>query len=434
MGNPTITCSVRDINETTKKLTGNDQILIRNWSIAKATMSAKAYDGASIDMDLCLIKNGTKTAFGTTAEFLKPVSNVFVFSVADSKGRTAQATATPSMVNYITPTCNSNNDRIDTNGKITLTCYGEFFNGSFGAKTNSLTVKCKYKPDGGSWSGEYSMTVTESGNTYTASKSFTGLDNKKSYEFQFRVTDLLSEAAAETGNLSSLPVFHWGKEDVTFEVPVTFEQETFFREAPEFDCDLQITGNLRLKGSDNYGNTLYFGDGGYCTISEPEDDVMQIKADTINFVVEDGLQLNGKSGTLPEYGDWYPQLYDSAVDEYTARRGWYTKVGDIVTVGFYIKADCRTGYEGYIVKIAGLPYTAGREASGGGICSGVYMRKHKTFQCYAVEEGTKDITLRVQDCDRDYDEDISTSASGCYYSEDGGAITLSGTITYTVSE
>ena len=55
-----------------------------------------------------------------------------------------------------------------------------------------------------------------------------------------------------------------------------------------------ITGNLRLKGSGNYGNMLNFGDSDYVHISEPTDDNMEIKAKNINFVTTGSLTLNSK--------------------------------------------------------------------------------------------------------------------------------------------
>lgn len=63
-----------------------------------------------------------------------------------------------------------------------------------------------------------------------------------------------------------------------------------------------ITGNLRLKGSGNYGNILNFGDGDYAHISEPTDDCLEIKAKTINFVTSSTppIQLNGAG--LIQYG------------------------------------------------------------------------------------------------------------------------------------
>lgn len=59
-----------------------------------------------------------------------------------------------------------------------------------------------------------------------------------------------------------------------------------------------ITGNLRLKGSGNYGNALNFGDGDYVHISEPTDDHLEIKGSYINFVTSGTgsgrFTLNGK--------------------------------------------------------------------------------------------------------------------------------------------
>ncbi len=58
-----------------------------------------------------------------------------------------------------------------------------------------------------------------------------------------------------------------------------------------------VTGNLRLKGSGNYGNILNFGDGDYVHISEPEDDCLEVKAKKINFVATSSekakLTVNG---------------------------------------------------------------------------------------------------------------------------------------------
>lgn len=45
-----------------------------------------------------------------------------------------------------------------------------------------------------------------------------------------------------------------------------------------------ITGNLTLKGAGNFGNKINFGDGDYVHISEPTDDVMEIKAKRIQLV------------------------------------------------------------------------------------------------------------------------------------------------------
>lgn len=58
-----------------------------------------------------------------------------------------------------------------------------------------------------------------------------------------------------------------------------------------------ITGNLRLKGSGNYGNILNFGDSDYVHISEPSDDNMEIKAKNINIAGQLIAQSNTNYGT-----------------------------------------------------------------------------------------------------------------------------------------
>ena len=62
--------------------------------------------------------------------------------------------------------------------------------------------------------------------------------------------------------------------------------------------NVNITGNLTLKGNGNYGNKINLGDGDYVHISEPTDDCLEIKAKKVNFVIsstdEDSVAINGK--------------------------------------------------------------------------------------------------------------------------------------------
>lgn len=437
--NPIITCSVRDTNELTKALTGNDQVLIRHKSWAEASMSVTAQGGAAIDLDMCLIRNGGATVFGTSGTFKSVPSNVFVFSAADSEGRTAQETKIVNMIDYIKLTCNVGLTRIDALGSATLSCGGDYFNGSFGAKANTLTVNCRYRETGGAWSSEYSMTISTSGNSYAATKNLTGLSQKKTYEFQFLAEDRLTSASGESGNISSTPVFHWGRNDVIFEVPIsvkgtaTFTEEVTFDGGTkgvtmpeEIDGNLRITGDLRLKGGDNYGNTLFFGDGSYCYISEDTDDDMTIHADSLNLSVN-SFTINGESAL--EFGDWTPALSLDDVNYYN-QFGWYSKIGNVVTIGFYLKAYCYDGYEDVKIVIYGMPYEPCCEASGGGMCSGALISSDKNFQCF-VAESSGEITLRAQACDNTNDTYLSTSATACFY-PGNKTLTLSGTITFTI--
>lgn len=48
-----------------------------------------------------------------------------------------------------------------------------------------------------------------------------------------------------------------------------------------------LTGDLRIKGSGNYGTKINLGDGDYVHFAEPIDDCLEIKAKKINFVTSD---------------------------------------------------------------------------------------------------------------------------------------------------
>jgi hypothetical protein len=201
---------------------------------------------------------------------------------------------------------------------------------------------------------------------------------------------------------------------VTFEVPVVIKES--------------VSGNLRISGDSADDNALYFGDDNRCyiwrDISE-SDDYMYIHADVLELDV-DNLTVKGED-VIPKSGYWTPELSISDAD-YTYQDGWYTKVGDVVTVGFYLKADC-SGHDDEYIVITGLPYIPTYEGSGGGICSGALVNTHKNFQCF-VAESSGEITLRGQDCDETNGYNLNTSARAFYYPD--GTLTLSGTVSYLV--
>jgi hypothetical protein len=359
---PLITASVVDTNATTIALTGNSGKLIQYFSNAKATMSAEARKGATIDENLYIIRNGDKSGYGTTHTFNNVESNVFTFSAEDSRGKVGTAKVTLPMVAYTKLTCNISDNRPDGDGDMLVSCTGNFFNGSFGAVSNTLTVQYRYKVSGGSWGAWKNMTVSKSGNYYYASAQETGLDYRQTYVFEAKATDKLDEVTRQGSAVKSLPMFHWGENDFVFEVPVTFNA--------------------------------------------------------------------GASGmTVSEQGTWTPSLNASVVSSYTTQSGWYTKTGRVVTVGFYLKATCLSGYAGLGIAISGLPFIPSMSVAGGGMCSGAYVSAGFNFQCF-VAESSGNITTRVQACNNTSSANLATSASGCFYPSGSGELTLSGTITY----
>ncbi len=413
-----ITYDIVDTNETTLALTGNGGTLVRYYSHAYCYMVAYSHD--PIDESLYIIRNGSNTIYGNEGTFENVESATFTFSAENAAGVAESKTVKMPMVDYVKLTCNIANDKPDTDGSMYLECSGNYFGGSFGAVNNTLTVECRYNR-AGSYSEWIPMTIYSNGNYYAATASFdiANFDYTATYEFECRATDKLATVYSYPVLAKSLPVFHWGEDDFQFEVPVTV------------NGDADITGDLRLSGNGVYGSTLRFGDGDRCYLAEKVDDKLTIHASEI-YLDSSYVFVNGKKLDSLDSGTWTPTLNESdAVLYYTTRYGWYSKVGDTVTVGFYIKAYCDAGYEGATIAISGLPYTPAFSAAGGGMCSGAYVSGGHTFQCF-VAESDGEITTRVQACDNTYDENLSTSASGCNYRCDGGELTLSGTITYMV--
>ena len=145
-----------------------------------------------------------------------------------------------------------------------------------------------------------------------------------------------------------------------------------------------------------------------------------------DFVFEVPVTFNGG---VNAGGVWTPTLSSAAVSSYSTQRGWYSKLGNVVTIGFYVKATCKSGYDTTLVTIGGLPFSPLYGSAGGGMCSGAYVSAGYTFQCFVAEtDGT--ISTRVQACNNTTAANLSTSKSGCWYPSGGGEITISGTITY----
>lgn len=300
---PTLSPIIKDTNDATYNLTGDRDVLVRYHSTASVTVNAEAKNGATIVTQT--VSNGGRTLSGATCEFTNVESGQFSFSVTDSRGYSTNVGRDLSVagrfVEYIKLTCNQADSKPDANGVMTLSCSGNYFSGNFGKSYNTLQVQYRYKMLGGAFNTWANMGVTKSGDFYTASVAISGLNYKMTYVFETRAIDALMSATASSKAVKSLPLFHWGENDVTFEVPVTFKAGASGA-AEEFDGningDCTITGNLRLKGTGNYGNKILFGDGEYVSLFEATDDDLTIKANDIeieaqNLLLDSEVNVNG---------------------------------------------------------------------------------------------------------------------------------------------
>lgn len=217
---PILSPRVYDTNEATKALTGNENVLVRYFSSAKAVLNAWTQKNATLQE--YYIKYGAVRYNDPIYTFENVENNIFDFYVIDSRNNYKTATLTPSMVEYIKLTCDLKDNKPDTDGNMTVESSGNYFNGNFGAVANTLQVQYRYGEEGEALSEWRDMAVNISGNTYTATYELTGLDYQKTYTFEARATDQLTTISSGETSLKSLPVFHWSKDDFVFEVPVTF--------------------------------------------------------------------------------------------------------------------------------------------------------------------------------------------------------------------
>lgn len=218
---PTISPTVVDSNSTTKALTGDANKLIRYHS--NAAVSIKPTFKKHATAKTYKITNGDKSLSAATGTFNAIEKNSFAFSVTDTRGLSASQTITKTMVDYVHLTCNLEVNRPNALGEMTFKISGNYFNGSFGATNNTLTLFYSMEAEGGAISAN-SVTPTFSGNTYSIEIPLTGLDYRKKYKFKAWAEDKLERADSPEIETYTLPVFDWSKEDFNFNVPVNFKQ------------------------------------------------------------------------------------------------------------------------------------------------------------------------------------------------------------------
>lgn len=230
-GAPDVSGTVVDTNSTTVALTGSNSKLIRYKSTATATISASAKNSSSI---VSKFINGS-TISGDTKVYNNCSETSFVFKAVDSRGYSTSITKTPTVIAYIQLTINPVLLRpTPTGSNITMSFSGDFYRGSFGAATNTLTIRYRYKESGGSygaWKTVESTKIVFGSRSYTSSETF-ALDDEfnyqKEYQFQVQAVDGTSEypLSTVTKNITvprGIPVFDWGENDFNFNVPVMID-------------------------------------------------------------------------------------------------------------------------------------------------------------------------------------------------------------------
>ena len=265
---PGISATVKDVNDTTKALTGDENKLIKYYSKAQFSITSSPKNSATTK-SININYNGNNLTGGSGNSWTDYFNNVstgsFPCSVTDSRDFTSSTTVNKTLINYVKITCALSVSNPTASGECTLTIKGNYFNGSFGATNNTLTVQ--YKQNGGNWTN---ATATLSGNTYKATVKLTGLDYTQTYTFQAKATDKLANATTAEKRVKSTPIFDWGSDDFHFHVPVTINGNDKAIEIGTGPNDVYLHNRrsdryLQLKddGKLRYQDNLVYHDGNH---------------------------------------------------------------------------------------------------------------------------------------------------------------------------
>lgn len=210
---PIVSGTVADINDATVALTGDDSKLVRYMSVAYCAITATAKNSATIA--------SKKIAGVAVTDDATEISGIRTSSVdfyaKDSRGYESAVSVPVELVPYIVLTNKASGARDDpTSGNVTLTVKGNYYNGSFGAEDNALSIR--YSIDG---SDPIEATPTINGNTYSATLALTGLDYQSAFEISVTVSDKLDSKTEIVSIGKGVPIYYHNENKFVFCVPVS---------------------------------------------------------------------------------------------------------------------------------------------------------------------------------------------------------------------
>ena len=208
---PTLSPTVSDSNTTTTALTGDSSKFIKYYSNASVATGAQARNSATLKSQK--ITCGAKSITSASGTINAVESGTFTFSATDSRGYTTTQTVNKTLIEYIKLTCSLNAGAPTTAGVATLKISGNYWDGTFGAVANTLTVQYRYKAQGGSYGNWTAVSATKSNNTYSATATISGLDYQTTYVFQARAVDKLATINTDEQARRTTPIFDWSKND-----------------------------------------------------------------------------------------------------------------------------------------------------------------------------------------------------------------------------
>lgn len=215
---PDVSITAKDINQATRSLTGNENVVVLNASTIECTYSATAKNGATIgSADI----NGTGLTVGSVTisgkkEISKPNTNVFKITATDSRGFSNYDTDTKDYIPYFVPTLSATIERnTPTDGLVNIAFSGTYFSGNFSSSNkNELSVGYRYAEKGATLPDWIDITPTPSGNNFSVDLQLEGFDYQKAYTVQVQMSDSLNTITRSQDISVGRPSPWWDKENM----------------------------------------------------------------------------------------------------------------------------------------------------------------------------------------------------------------------------
>lgn len=205
-------------------LTGNSTTGIVGFNKVNVKPQASARYNATLT-SITTKHNGT-TKSGEEVEF-DLGNDTFTITVVDSRGFSASVVKSIPLVNWFKPTLTFSADTPDaTTNACKIDASGSFFNSTFGAVNNTLSVQVRWKTGSNEYSDWVNATTTLNSNSYSATYTAT-LDYTKQWTIQVRAIDKLATILGKEIVVITLPVFDWSEADFNFNVPVKINNQYY---------------------------------------------------------------------------------------------------------------------------------------------------------------------------------------------------------------
>ena len=282
---PILNPTVKDINRVTTALTGDNSKFIKYFSNLYFDTGAVTKKEATIKNQYITCGSQSKENYTSlTGIFRKIDSNTVYFGMTDSRDLTVKDSIVVDLIPYVKLTASLILEPLSLAGDMRIDISGNYYNGSFGAKNNSLQFQYGIRENGGDITWVIiEPTITYGDNTYEASYTISGLNPNSTYQITAKVTDALMNVQSREESITSTPIFDWGKTDFKHNTPVYLTKNLSLRVVDNDGYDVSVFNPCDSNG------TLVLGWGQY----DKANGDTSIYGNNINLTAKEKIKING---------------------------------------------------------------------------------------------------------------------------------------------